>query len=87
MEPYDPPEARAASSYRWDGYGRQVKPSFNYKKFFYRLSWAVLVGAVLGLLYVNWYEAQIIVKQRDLIREMWFYIQNSCANPTSYTRF
>lgn len=58
---------------------KPYKPGFNWKKFLHRIIMAVLVGAVLGLLYVNWYEAQVIAQQRHLIFQMWQYIQSSCS--------
>ena len=76
-----------ARSWNWSTVPITPKSKFNWKKFAHNFVMAVLVGAVLGLLYVNWYEAQIIARQRHLLIEMWYFIQNNCASPTSYTRF
>lgn len=81
MEPYDPPEARSASSYNWTGYGfppSVPKRKWSAKKIFHGIVLGVLTGAVLGLVYLNWYEAQVIQAQRHLILEMWKYIVQSC---------
>lgn len=76
----------------WSSYNVKYTNSNSYKpsrakKIFHGIVLGVLTGAVLGLVYLNWYEAQIIARQRHLLIEMWYFIQNNCASPTSYTRF
>lgn len=82
MQEYDPIESFSVSSYEGPKFtGWDKDPKIKRSKFFHRFVLAVLVGAVIGLLYVNWYEAQVIQAQRHVIYEMWDFIQAGC--PTS----
>ena len=82
MCPYDPPESYSATSYNWKAVSHKPKTG-RALKILNRVVLALLVFAVLGLLYVNWKEAQIIALQRHLIIQMWQYIQMGCPSPTS----
>lgn len=82
MEPFDPPEARSAASYNWKSQQGSYKPKTNWKKFLHHFVLAVLAGAVIGLLYVNWYEAKVIAAQRNLIIEMYQFIVQGCPTFT-----
>jgi hypothetical protein len=77
MEPYDPPEAYSATHFRSHTPG-SYKPKVSAKKIFHGIVLGVLTGAVLGLIYLNWYEAKVIAAQRELIIELWKYIQVVC---------
>lgn len=84
MQPYDPSEARSVSSYRTVQTVHATPNRARTKKIFHGIALGVLVVAVAGLIYLNWYESKVIALQRHLILDLWDYIQAGCPNPTSY---